>query len=112
MTPFPEQLRAFMLASPGIEAEATRGSPEDYDDRNGNLPDFLGAGSDFLVPLPLLRVTDDLVQVERAPKESPFELRYQNFSVIMSRSRVSAVQRVSISMVALPFFISSGRDGR
>jgi hypothetical protein len=28
MTPFPEQLRAFMLASPGIEAEATRGSPE------------------------------------------------------------------------------------
>jgi len=87
MTPFPEQLRAFMLASPGIEAEATRGSPEDYDDRNGYLPDFLGAGSDFLVPLPLLRITDDLVQLERAPKERPFELQYQNFSVIMSRSR-------------------------
>jgi hypothetical protein len=49
MTPFPEQLRAFMPASPGIEAEATRGSPEDYDDRNGYLADFLGAGSDFLV---------------------------------------------------------------
>ena len=76
-----------MLASPGIEAEATRGSPEDYDDRNGYLADFLGAGSDFLVPLPLLRVADDLVQVEGAPKERPFELRYQNFSVIMSRSR-------------------------
>ena len=45
MAPFPEQLRAFMLASPGIEAEATRGSPEDYDDRNGYLPDFLGAGA-------------------------------------------------------------------
>jgi hypothetical protein len=87
MTPFSEQLRAFMPASPGIEAEATRGSPEDYDDRNGNLPDFLGAGSDFLVPLPLLRVTDDLVQVERTPKERPFELRYQNVSVVMSRSR-------------------------
>ena len=87
MTPFPGQLCAFMLASPGIEAEATRGSPEDYDDRNGYLPDFLGAGSDFVVPLPLLRVTDDLLQVERAPKERPFELRYQNFSVVMSRSR-------------------------
>ena len=87
MTPFPGQLRAFMLASPGIEAEATRGSPEDYDDRNGYLADFLGAGSDFLVPLPLLKVTDDLIQVERAPKGRPFELRYQNFSVIMSRSR-------------------------
>lgn len=44
MTPFPEQLRAFMPASPGIEVEATRGSPEDYDDRNGYLPDFLAAG--------------------------------------------------------------------
>jgi hypothetical protein len=49
MTPFPEELRAFMLASPRIEAEAIRGSPEDYDERNGYLPDFLGAGSDFLV---------------------------------------------------------------
>ena len=81
MIPFPEQLRAFVLASPGIETEATRGSAEDYDDRNGYLPDFLGDGGDFLVPLPLLRVTDDLVQVERTPKERPFELRYQNFSV-------------------------------
>ena len=43
MTPFPGRLRAFMLASPGFEVEATRGSPEDYDDRNGYLPDFLGA---------------------------------------------------------------------
>ena len=52
MTAYPGQLRAFMVASLGIEAEATRGSPEDYDDRNGYLPDFLGVGSDFLVPLP------------------------------------------------------------
>jgi hypothetical protein len=41
MTPFPEQLRAFMPASPGIEAEATRGSPEDYDDRMATYPTFL-----------------------------------------------------------------------
>ena len=59
----------------------------DYDDRNGYLADFLGDGSDFLVPLPLLKDKSDLVEVERAPKERPFELRYQNFSVVMSRSR-------------------------
>ena len=63
------------------------GSPEDYDDRNGYLPDFLGDGSEFLVPLPLRKDKGDLLQVERAPDERPFELRYQNFSVIMSRSR-------------------------
>ena len=63
-----------------------------------------GAGSDFLIPLPLLRVTDDLVQIERAPKERPFELRYQNFSVIMSRSRrFSCLTGVNIDGSA-PFF--------
>ena len=106
MIPFPEQLRAFVLASPGIETEATRGSAEDYDDRNGYLPDFLGDGGDFLVPLPLLRVTDDLVQVERAPKERPFELRYQNFSVIMSRShRLCCITGVNIDGSAPLFHI-------
>ena len=70
-----------------IDMEATSGSPEDYDDRNGYLADFLGDSSDFLVQLPLPRDKSDLVQVERAPKERPFELRYQNFSVFMSRSR-------------------------
>jgi endonuclease G, mitochondrial len=39
------------------------------------------------VALPLLKDKSDLVKVKRAPKERPFELRYQNFSVIMSRSR-------------------------
>ena len=87
MTPSSGQLRAYMLSSLSVEPEATGGTPEDYDDRNGYLPNFLGDSRDFLVPLPLLKVTDDLVQVERAPKERPFELRYQNFSVIMSRSR-------------------------
>jgi hypothetical protein len=53
------------------------GSPEDYDDRNGYLPDFLGDGSEFLVPLPLRKDKTDLLQVQRAPHERPFELRYQ-----------------------------------
>ena len=86
MAPSPWQWRAHM-PSPDVEAEAASGRPEDYDDRNGYLADFLGDSSDFLVPLPLPRDKSDLLQVERAPKERPFELRYQNFSVIMSRSR-------------------------
>jgi hypothetical protein len=68
------------LPPPSIEIEATSGSPEDYDDRNGYLPDFLGGGSKFLVAMPLPKDKSDLVQVERAPKERPFEL---SFSVIM-----------------------------
>ena len=38
-----------------MKHESTTGSSEDCDDRNGYLPDFLGEGSNFLMPLPLLR---------------------------------------------------------
>ena len=44
MDPFSSQLRAF-ITSPGVDLEASSGSPEDYDDRNGYLPDFLGGAS-------------------------------------------------------------------
>jgi hypothetical protein len=67
MDPFSSQLRAF-ITSPGVDLEAASGSPEDYDDRKGYLPDFLGGVSDFQVPLPLLKNTSDLVPVERAPQ--------------------------------------------
>ena len=104
MIPSSRQLRAHIPPSPGIELEATRGRPEDYGNRNGYLPNFLGDSSDFLVPLPLLRDKRDLLQVERAPKERPFELRYQNFSVIMSRSRrFCCITGVNIDGSA-PFF--------
>ena len=103
MVPSSWQWRAH-IPSPDVELEATSVSPEDYDDRNGYLPDFLGDSSDFLVPLPLLRDKSDLLQVERAPKERPFELRYQNFSVIMSRSRrFCCITGVNIDGSA-PFF--------
>ena len=68
MVPSSWQWRAHR-PSPYVELEATSVSPEDYDDRNGYLPDFLGDSSDFRVPLPLLRDKSDLLQVERAPKE-------------------------------------------
>jgi hypothetical protein len=67
------QLRAHLPPPTKVELEAASGSPEDYDDRNGYLPDFLGEGGDFLVPLPLPKENGDLVEVERAPKERPFE---------------------------------------
>ena len=67
------QLRAHLPPPTKVELEAASGSPEDYDDRNGYLPDFLGEGSDFLVPLPFPKENGDLVEVERAPKERPFE---------------------------------------
>ena len=59
MIPSSSRWRAH-IPSPDVELEATSGSPEDYDDRNGYLPDFLGDGSDFLVPLPLLKDKSDL----------------------------------------------------
>jgi endonuclease G, mitochondrial len=103
MIPSSWQLRA-NIPSPDVDLEATSGSPEDYDDRNGYLPDFLGDGSDFLVTLPVLKDKSDLLQVERAPDERPFELRYQNFSVIMSRSRrFCCITGVNIDGSA-PFF--------
>ncbi len=49
------------IPSPDIELEGTSGSPEDYDDRNGYLPDFLGEGSDFLVKQSISQAEIDLL---------------------------------------------------
>ena len=112
MIPSSSQLRAHIPPSPEIELEAISGSLEDYDDRSGYLPDFLGDSDDLAVPLPLPRDKSDLVQVERAPTERPFELRYQNFSVIMSRARrFCCLTGVNIDGSA-PFFLSNVQAGR
>jgi hypothetical protein len=50
MIPSSLQLRAHLPPSPNVDIEAASGTPEDYDDRNGYLPDFLGDDSDFLGP--------------------------------------------------------------
>ena len=103
MIPSSLQLRAHLPPPLRVELEAASGSPEDYD-RNGYLPDFLGEGSDFLVPLPLPKDKGDLVLVEQARKERPFELQYQNFSVVMSRyRRFCMITGVNIDGSA-PFF--------
>jgi hypothetical protein len=54
----------------------------------------------------------DLVQVERAREERPFELQYQNFRVVMSRSRrFCRIRGVNIDGSA-PFSVSNVRAGR
>lgn len=70
-----------------LDLEAAKPRPEDYDDRLGYDPKFLGDHADFAVPLPLLKDKSDLVPVARAKPARPFELCYEHFSVVMRRSR-------------------------
>jgi hypothetical protein len=62
MTPFPEQLRPFMAASPGIEAEATGGSPRSARD--------LPAEAAFTVVSSSLRLCSSSRAVPRSSFES------------------------------------------
>jgi len=61
--------------------------PEDYDDRDGYNPKFLGTTPAFRVPLPLPVDTTDITRPTRAKPERPFELCYRRFSVVMRASR-------------------------
>lgn len=68
--------------------------PEDFSDRDGYDPLFLGAN--FMVPLPGLGVHEpDAFLPEDGPADNPHALKYRRFSVILSKSRkfcrVSAV---------------------
>jgi len=65
--------------------EVTESWPEDYIDRNGYNPEFLGSG--IVVPLPeLTKNRDDIVTYEFAGKTNDV-LDYRNFSVQMGRER-------------------------
>jgi endonuclease G len=64
---------------------ATEAVAQDYRDREGYRADFLGAG--FAVPLPrVTRGAADVLTFEESGREASV-LRYQHFSVVMSRSR-------------------------
>lgn len=65
------------------EGEGEEGRAEDYYDRGGYQPDFLGVD----VPLPkVMRNSSDVLSFE--DREMPeTELRYEHYSVVMSRSR-------------------------
>lgn len=67
-----------------IEADS-EAVAEDYRDRRGYDPAFIGA--EFAVPLPVVeRDADDVLPIG-APGAPGAELRYEHFSVVMSRSR-------------------------
>jgi endonuclease G len=60
---------------------------EDYRDREGYVPSFLGNGKAFTVDLPEVeRHADDVLAFKLDGKDET-ELRYEHYSVVMSRSR-------------------------
>lgn len=65
--------------------EVSEARPEDYRNRRGYDPKFLG--EDFEAPLPkFIENKDDILEFEVSGKKQT-ELRYTHFSVVMSRSR-------------------------
>lgn len=69
-----------------LDVEEAR--PEDYADRPGYAPNFLGSGAVREVPLPHATgsTADDVLGFDFMGRAET-ELRYQHFSVVMSRSR-------------------------
>lgn len=64
-------------------AEGEEGRVEDYRDRTGYRPDFLEEG----VPLPVVEGSREDVLTFDVDGKAEHELRYEHFSVVMSRSR-------------------------
>jgi endonuclease G len=87
-----EQARASQFRLPATPAEhetedfpGEEGRVEDYRDRQGYLPDFIGKR--FSVPLPSIeRGTNDVLEFNN-DGETDTILRYEHYSVVMSRSR-------------------------
>jgi DNA/RNA endonuclease G (NUC1) len=67
---------------PAAPEMMVEGVPHDYIGRPGYDPMFVG----FPVPLPTVANTDDVLTFEFEGR-TEFELKYQHFSVVMSRSR-------------------------
>ncbi len=65
--------------------ETAEARPEDYRDREGYQADFLGEG--FEVPLPVLTENQDDILTFPFDGATETALRYQHFSVLMSKSR-------------------------
>jgi endonuclease G len=67
--------------------EAPPRKVEDYDDRFGYEPDFLGPATEHRVPLPKLPSGADAPDVKGAPAGARKVLRYTHFSLVLSKSR-------------------------
>jgi len=84
-----------------IPTEAPAASPDDYIDRPGYDPAFIGDSDELFVPLPEVSGARqrDIQRQTRGPHRNSAELRYMHFSIVMSKSR------------KLPFFTASNIDG-
>ncbi len=79
-------LRASAADTGGDEA-GVEALIEDYRDREGYVPSFLGDGKAFKLDLPEVeRSADDVLTYNLGGKDE-MELRYEHYSVVMSRSR-------------------------
>jgi endonuclease G, mitochondrial len=81
---------ASQVVAPNLDAdddlfETTEARPEDYRDRDGFDVDFLG--NDFQVSMPKLTENQDDVLTFQLDGKKHSILNYQNFSVLMSKSR-------------------------
>jgi len=69
---------------------------EDYRDRGGYQADFLGIGKLAVAPTAVQRNADDILDFQ-VQRETETELRYEHYSVVMSRSRRMCFSARSIS---------------
>ncbi|GAA4420200.1 DNA/RNA non-specific endonuclease [Nibrella viscosa] len=67
-----------------IEEEAR---PADYVNRPGYVPDFLGANAEVPLPEPGDQLREDVLTFTGLGGQTEYILKYQHFSVVMSRSR-------------------------
>lgn len=65
--------------------EAEEATPQDYNDREGYLEDFIG--TNVIIPLPIIANTSDVLKYTDTEGLEQSELKYQHFSVAMSATR-------------------------
>lgn len=85
----------------GPFVEARRAEPEEYADRDGYDPAFIGDNDELFVSLPEVQGARqrDIQRQTRGPRRNSPELKYTHFSIMMSKSR------------KLPFFTAVNLDG-
>lgn len=75
-----------LAAAVGGDVAGEEGVAADYSDREGYNPAFLGDGNAFAVDLPAIKDSADVLDFTVDGKTET-ELRYEHYSVVMSRSR-------------------------
>lgn len=75
------QLSREVLERPGQEPET---DPQDFEGRSGYSPSFLNGWN---IPLPKLKQGADMLKIKHGASKGDVELKYEHFSVIMSKSR-------------------------